>query len=231
MNTAMDKDQRGDDLSSASHFLDEEAGDKYDCNPNEARHVGQKETRVLRWLKFLVILMLLSAAAVASALAFQYSSANQEEKFRQHYENEAKRLVAYFHEQLVTQVWIGAAASISFTSASLLGGLNPMFAFPTISDPGFEVRGFGSTQVNAISAIAFGPLLNQTTLPYWESFQANIVDLFLHDVDFGWRNRTHYDGVFELSNETGEPVSVPNVGNRTFNPVWQMYPTIGRRKM
>lgn len=235
MNTTFGNYDQRDDVSSSSAFLDEEAVaccvNRDSEQSNQARHVGQKETCVLRWMKFLVILILVAAAATVGALAFQYTSANQDEKFHEHFENEAKRLVAYFHEQLVTQVWIGASASISFTATSALGALNPMFKFPTISDPGFELSGFGSTQVNAISAIAFGPLLNQTMLPYWEDFQANVVDLFLSGMDFEWPNRTHHDGVFELNDETSEPVRVPNDGNRTFNPVWQMYPSSGRRKM
>ena len=230
--TPIERDQ-SDDRSIASDciFPDVEANVSDDREPNQAKDVGRKETKVLFWMKCLVMGILIIAAAVIGFLAHKYASAYQDERFRQEYENEAERLVNYFHRTLVTQVWVGATTSVSYTAISRLGGLNSMFVFPTISDPGFELNAFGNIQLNAVSAVAFGPILKQQSRRIWETFQANVLDSFLPNTDFGWQTRTVHDGIFELNNTSGEPMSVSNASNRTFNPVWQVYPTNGRRKM
>ena len=222
-----------DDRSVVSDYStpDVEANFREDSERNDAKHVGRQETRVLIWMKCLVMGILIVAAAIIGFLAYAYASAYQDERFRQEYDNEAERLVNYFHRTLVTQIWVGASTSVSYTATSKLGALNSMFSFPTISDPGFELNAFGNIQLNAVSAVTFGPLLDHQTRPAWEKFQADVLDTFLPDTDFGWQNRTYHDGIFELNNTSGDPVSISNTtSRRTFNPVWQVYPTNGRRR-
>lgn len=193
----------------------------------EAESIGRQETRHLLLLKSIVVSILACAAIIVACLTYHYTRKYEIAQFNYHFQRESRRLTEHFENQEAIAIWIGAAYSVSFTAASVLGFIGQIFQFPYLTLPSFESKAFEYAGLDMISQVAFAPLLNSTTQLAWESFSQSLIEDNAPDHQVGWPNRSYTEGIYELDDQY-QPVNVER--NDTIMPIWQFYPPQGRKR-
>ena len=210
-------------LSVAEMNGDDEESDSVDNNAPQ--RLVRNETRAIFYLKFVVMLMLVTTCIVMSYITYELTRRQQFNRFDDAFEHSAEEVIASFYRQVGNQVW-GAFTVSTIFSMTERGSL--LLSFPQVVVPGFDAIAFGQLQLSRSSSMTFAPLVkDREELMEWETF-AVLAKSFLNyneppatNSSDAWQGQRLEDGVFEFVD--GVPTSVFQ-GNRQgpFYPAFQV---------
>ena len=213
--------------------------------------IVQRETRFVRCLRLSLLLTLLSATAVVSALVYR-SLANQEEQdFENAFQDYSTKLTTEFQSIAERRLGAIAAFSTSITS-NALKSQNENASWPFVIIPQFEAQARYVAKIAYLQTLGFGAIVTENERDQWEQefvpqrvnewVSESIRSKFIYDettnqsfADYKMvkavRNRTHVT-VPGYRERIFETILLPD-GNLTYDtnlnpgpylPMWQTYP-------
>ena len=176
--------------------------------------LARKETRVVNILRVAVLVVLVSTAALVSAVVYQYTKNEEHENFVTNFEQSAAQVVESFHG--VVERNMAAIATLSTTITSYAKNTNSSFPFVTVPD--FELLGADLRITSSSHLIYYCPkITNDNRLP-WEEYALENRFLANHyrreeafrvqqDIEFGYISP---ERAFELEEQQQEQNSPNN---------------------
>ena len=145
--------------------------------------LAQKETRVVRALRFAVLALLLITTTLVVIGVYFYTRNEERDNFVTQFDDSAFKVVETFHH--IVEGTLGAidTMSISITSYALRENLT----FPFVTMPDFEVRGANLRVQAGAAVVHWMPLVTDETRSSWE--------------EYALENRFQIDQAFERDRE------------------------------
>jgi class 3 adenylate cyclase len=234
-------DVSGDDSDDDSVVLAEEHSDRLTSTKtggeDERRTLGRKETRAVSVLRFIVIVVIASAAALVATGVYIFTRGSEEDEFETQFAAHSNRVVESFQDSVELKLGAIDALSILTTSHALSTGAT----FPNVTIPNFEVHG-ASTRILADALLLFWmPLVTDETRDGWEEFsvanQNQLITSFIAETTLRDAQDELYESDRRLQalgefheniygvGEDGSAVDKPE-GSGPFLPLWQMSPAL-----
>jgi hypothetical protein len=165
--------------------------------------LARRETKIVKVLRVLVLVLLLVTATLASVGVYFYTSNEETQNFESGYQANAQRIVELFHDAVERRMGAINSVATVITSHSLA----TKQTFPFVTIPNFEIRGSDLRVQAAATGIAWLPLVTDGTRDAWEEYalinRSQIEEAFLEDA----KRRETQDDEFGLTNSS-------NTGNR-----------------
>lgn len=184
------------------------------------------ETRKIRILRTLMVLVLFTCAVVVIVITHIIVSETSTKKMAMVFEDSAILLIEGFERQMNATVYATWALSSIITNR-----YKGMDIWPNATLPDFELQCVGLWNIARARTITFTPLVNSTTNRLsWEQYASEHADLIGSPSLVYRADNTSWiiaDGIFRFEN--GDQVYDPgyNALSRypyTLNPLWQVYP-------
>ena len=138
-----------------------------------------RETRNINILRVVVLLLLLSVAALASFGVYSYTANYEKEKFEDSFTTNAQRIIDSFQDAVERR--LGAISSMSDAITS--HALSSEEEFPRVTLPNFEVRACDLRVLAGALSVHWMPLVTDDKRLEWEEYALG--------------NRSHIDVAFE----------------------------------
>jgi class 3 adenylate cyclase len=132
----------------------------------ERANLGKNETKVVRCLRIVTLLILLGTAGLVSWGVYSLSAESQADAFKSEYDSHATKLIDSFHSSVERFLGSFGSFSASITSYATDDGL----VFPNVTIPDFEVRSSGIRVLGQASIITYMPLVTDETRLGWEAY-------------------------------------------------------------
>jgi hypothetical protein len=196
-----------------------------DCD-TDYKTLARRETKVVKVLRVLVLVLLFFTATVTSVGVYFYTSNEETHHFESGYQANAQRIVESFHDAVERRLGAINSMATAITSHSL----DTKQTFPVVTIPNFDIRGSDlRIQADAMS-ILWMPLVTDETRDAWEEYalinRSQIDEAFLEDV----KRREKQDEEFDLTNSnssTGNRMlqqsqqgTIPNDGTGYIPRIW-----------
>jgi hypothetical protein len=164
----------------------------------ECETVTRRETKGVKVLRALVLVLLLVTATLASVGVYFYTSNDEKQEFKADYKANAHRIIGSFHDAVERR--LGAINSMATAITSY--ALDTKQAFPFVTVPHFEIRGSDlRVRANTIF-VQWMPLVTDETRTAWEEYtltnRAQIDEAFEQDT----KRSKIQDDEFGLTNST-----------------------------
>jgi hypothetical protein len=163
--------------------------------------LARRETKVVKVLRMLVLVLLFVTATLTSIGVYFYTSNEETQNFEAGYQTNAQRIVESFHDALERRLEAINSMATAMTSYSL----DTKQKFPFVTIPHFEIRGSDVRVQAGATNILWLPLVTDETRVAWEEYalinRSQIDEAFLEDE----KQREKQDDEFGLtnSNNTG----------------------------
>lgn len=128
--------------------------------------LARKETRVVNVLRVAVLFVLISTAALVSAVVYRYTKNEEHENFVTNFEQSATQVVESFHG--VVERNMAAIATLSTSITSYAKHTNASFPFVTVPD--FELLGADLRVTSSSHLIYYCPKITNANRLQWEEY-------------------------------------------------------------
>jgi hypothetical protein len=205
-------DGREQDIEEGAAITPAAAEEKQDQN------FVRRETRLIMWLKIMVLMVLLVAMIVMSCLAYRSVKIYEVSLFDTRFRDDAMSLISNFYQEEANRIRTTALGANLYQIYSQFLGV-PLHICNLPGLFGFDYLGFSSASLAYGENILFAPVVyDEAERELFESYAALIGDDDLGNASF--HNRSVGQGIFELNGTT--PVN--SIGSGPFAPVFQIYP-------
>jgi len=193
--------------------------------------VGGKETRAVRVLRLVTLLVLLVTAFLCSFGIYRVTSNSQLEAFELEYYAQADKVIESFHTSV--EEFLGSFDALSASITSYARDSGSVFPNVTVSD--FEIRG-GSARILAQGTfVQYMPLVTDDTRKGWEEYstrsQGHLFPAFmreqqlktLQDIKFGYADAVVAGGDDSTNQQNGgeRNLQLETVGDQSFRTeIW-----------
>jgi class 3 adenylate cyclase len=236
----MTNDDMGDDASLVS---ESEEGSKAWGNQRtaakdtERQTLGRNETKAVGYLKIIVIIVLLTAAALVSVSTFLFTRKAEVQDFETQFEAHATRVIESFREVFDRQLAAVDALSSSMTSYALASGST----FPNVTVPYFEVLGANARILSDALIVFYMPIVSKKDRTGFEAYARDMDLQFDEALASENEMRERQDEAFGLSGRRVQELptlrpeiykygpnntqpSLPEDAAGPFLPIWQITP-------
>jgi hypothetical protein len=128
--------------------------------------IATRETRYVRYLRFSVLLILLSAAALCGTFVYLYTKANETNEFESVYQQYAKLVVDAIH--ISARKKLEAVASIAEIAQAHAINTNSKWPFVTV--PFFEEHVMATKSLTNAFGLALFPIVSYANKREWEAY-------------------------------------------------------------
>jgi hypothetical protein len=144
--------------------------------------LARRETKVVKVLRVLVLVLLFVMATLTSVGVYFYTSNEETLNFESGYKANAQRIVESFHDAVERRLEAMNSMSTTITSYSL----DTKQSFPFVTIPHFEIRGSDLRVQADTTNIIWMPLVTDETRDAWEEYalinRSQIDEAYLEDV-------------------------------------------------
>jgi class 3 adenylate cyclase len=203
----------------------------------ERQTLGRKESKAVGYLKIVVVIVLLTAAVLASVSTFLFTRDAEVQDFERQFEAHATRVIESFREVFDRQLAAVDALSCSVTSYALASGST----FPYVTVPDFEVLGANVRILSDALIVFYMPLVSKEDRTGFEAYARDMDLKFDEALASENELRERQDEAFGLSGRRVQELptmhpeihkygpnnttpSLPEDAAGPFLPIWQITP-------
>lgn len=133
---------------------------------DERKTLARKEDKAVKYLRWVVLVLLLATATVVSTGCLLFMKAAQNGAFLDEYEMFAAKILKSFQQTVSLKVQAMEELSVTFTSYARGTGAT----FPNVTLPDFEIRGTNTRILADAEMITYSPLVTDENREQWEEY-------------------------------------------------------------
>ena len=133
---------------------------------DERKTLARKEDKAGRYLRWVVLVLLLTTATVVSTGCLLFMKAAQNAAFLDEYDMFATKILKSFQQTVFLKVQAMEELSVTFTSYARGTGAT----FPNVTLPDFEIRGTNTLILADAEMITYSPLVTDKNRDQWEEY-------------------------------------------------------------